>query len=327
MSAPVIVSVTPQNQAADIVLAMPVTVVFDQPIDTTTLNESTFALMGPGQTALLDPFREILRDPKPDTGREYITGTFTFFASVALAGGPSYVQGTYDTAVFRPSRPLRPAVAYTCLIAGADSALALDVVKNLAGEGLVSSYQWTFNTGTLNRADQPVTSPVKRPVSRLDPGSIRVIPKPLRDNDLSQLIAVYFPSAVNPASLDPSISSSGASPDNNPFNDITVSVDPFLGDPLVTVPAGMTFAVRVQGNQLLVTVGSWPGSATPTPGTGTGIWLDLFSQGDWASWNDLESGQAPNAPSLTPPPPGQVWDDTLQDSYPVEEQLNLWNEP
>ena len=325
MSAPVIISVTPQNQADDIVLGMPVTVVFDQPIDTTTVNESTFALMGPGQTALLDPFREILRDPKPDTGREYITGAFSFFASVALAGGPSYVQGTYDTAVFRPSRPLRPAVTYTCLIAGADSTLALDTVKNLAGVGLAASYQWTFHTGVLNRANQPVTSPIKPPVSRLEPDSIRVIPKPLQDNDLSQQIAVYFPVAVDPTSLDPSISGPNVGLDTNPFNDISVSVDPFLGDPLVTVPTGMTFAVRLQGNQLLINVGSWPAAA------GAGNWSALFGTGDWSSaapqsWNELTAAAAAaaNTPAPSPTPP---WDEILQDDYPEEEQLNIWNEP
>ena len=252
MSAPAIVFVTPQNAATDIVLGMPITIVFDQPIDPATLNESTFALMGPGQTALLDPFREILRDPKPDTGREYITGTFT----LNTAG---------STAVFVPSRPLRPEVAYTCLIAGADSTLATDVVENLTGEGLAASYEWSFTTGKLNQTNQPITSPIAPPVGRLNPDDIRVIPKPIDGNDLSQKISVYFPAPVDPTSLDPSISNPTASPDQNPFNDIAVSVDPFLGDPLVTVPSGMLVNITLNGNQLVVNVGSWPPAPPPLP--------------------------------------------------------------
>ena len=252
MSVPVIVSVTPQNAATDVVLGMPLTIVFDQPIDSTTLSESTFALMGPGQTALLDPFREILRDPKPDTGREYITGTFKF----NTAG---------DTVVFVPSRPLRPQVTYTCLIAGADSALATDVVKSLTCDGLAASYEWSFTTGQLNQANQPVTSPIPPPVSRLNPDDIRVIPKPLDGNDLSQQISVYFPVAVDPTSLDPSISNPAVDPDQNPFNDIAVSVDPFLGDPLVTVPTGMLFALALNGNRLVINIGSWPAAPPPLP--------------------------------------------------------------
>jgi hypothetical protein len=265
VSVPVIVSVTPQNQASDVVLAMPVTISFDQAIDTATLNESTFALMGPGQTALLDPFREILRDPKPDTGREYITGTFAFSASAALAASPGYTPGDCDIAVFHPGRPLRPEVSYVCLIAGADSPLALDVVKNKAGEGLASSYQWTFNTGRLNQANQPVTSPIPPPASRLNPGDIRVVPRPLTGNDLSQQIEIWFPATVDPSSLDPSLATSGTASDANPFNDVTVAVDAFLDDPLVAVPAGMQCALSLQGSRLVINVGSWPAAPPPPP--------------------------------------------------------------
>jgi len=176
MSAPVIISVTPPDLATDIVLGMPITVVFDQAIDTTTINEATFALMGPGQTAVLDPFREILTDPTPDTGREYITGLFAFPDS--------------NSFIFTPARPLRPTVTYTCLLAGADSPLATSVVKNVGGESLATSYQWSFTTGTLNQAVPPVTSPIPLAVTRLDPASIRVTPRLLSGNDLSQQIRV-----------------------------------------------------------------------------------------------------------------------------------------
>lgn len=44
MSAPQVVSVQPDVGATDVVLAIPITVTFDQLIDTTTVDSSTFSL-------------------------------------------------------------------------------------------------------------------------------------------------------------------------------------------------------------------------------------------------------------------------------------------
>jgi len=100
MSAPSVVSVAPVDDAVDVVLGTNITVTFDQAIDTTTFNDQTFSLTGPGQPALYNENSSMLEDrPSQNAGREYITGTFSF-------------DSTDTIATFTPSRPLRPGIKY-----------------------------------------------------------------------------------------------------------------------------------------------------------------------------------------------------------------------
>lgn len=242
MSSPLIVSTSPVASAVDVVLGLSITVVFNQAIDPTTVSDATFSLVGPGQTGIITPNQEIAANPSSVTGREYIPGTFSFPTSASF--------------VYTPSRPLRPGVVYTVLLAGKGSIVATSAISNPGGEQLSSPYQFSFTTGVLNLSSPPLVSPLPPVLSYLDPNTVQIVPKPLIGNDLSQTVTLYFPYAIDTTSLDPVYS--GGSQDSNPFNDIQVSVDPILGDPLVPIPSDLTFNVSITGNKLVVTVGGWP---------------------------------------------------------------------
>ncbi len=192
MSAPVIVSTVPASGDVDVILGTTIHVVFDQAIDPATITDGSFALTSPGQTQLVDQEQLELRTPIL-TGREYITGTFSF--------------PTSSTLVFTPGRALRPNTQYTLLLVGGSSVLALAAIKNPGGDKMASSYQWTFTTGTLNLTAPPVQAPLSweqtqqnwdRP--RLDPQSIIVIPRASTGNDLTT-IELRFPGPVDPSSF------------------------------------------------------------------------------------------------------------------------------
>ena len=78
MSAPLVVNVDPANNEVDVVLGTQITVTFDQAIDTTTIDESTFSVTGPGQTQILTAGQLIAKDGDTLLSREYIEGTFAF---------------------------------------------------------------------------------------------------------------------------------------------------------------------------------------------------------------------------------------------------------
>lgn len=256
MSAPVIESVTPAANQADVVLGQPIEVLFDQPIDPASLSSQTFSLTGPGQSSLVDAENLIRKDGLLHTGREYITGAFVF---PAPAAGDAWVQD--QKLVFTPSRPLRPNVTYTVLLVGQGSLLAKSYVRNPAGEGMPASVQYTFKTGELNLSAPPLQSPL-RPLNpwekpRLDPSSILVRPRKAIGNDLTQEIELVFPGEIDPASFNP--------------DDILVAGEPFLNDPGTSIPDS-TATIVIDGNRLLITVhwGATPvevaGLTYPPPG-------------------------------------------------------------
>jgi hypothetical protein len=78
VSAPVVVSVEPGNLETDVILGIPIIITFDQVIDPTTVNDATFALTGPGTTEVETAMNMATLGKLSPTGREYITGTFTF---------------------------------------------------------------------------------------------------------------------------------------------------------------------------------------------------------------------------------------------------------
>jgi len=142
VSAPVVVSVEPGNLETDVILGIPIIITFDQVIDQTTVNDATFALTGPGTTEVETAMNMATLGRLSPTGREYITGTFTF---VTTGNTPP------NTVVsFVPGRALRKNTTYSVILLGASGSLISNGVRNPAYEGMVNSYEWSFTTGTLD---------------------------------------------------------------------------------------------------------------------------------------------------------------------------------
>jgi hypothetical protein len=222
MAAPTITSVTPTVDESDVVLGTQVIVVFSFLMDHSTINDGTFSLTGPGQTMIATPDQMIAADPQSVTGREYITGTFSFDDTV---GG-----GLQTRVTFNPSKPLRPDVEYTVLIMGSGGALTADCVKNIYGVAMVGSYTWNFTTGELNLIVPPPMAPVPGAAPQLDPSKIIVIPRQSGNQrvgaDLTQEIDLIFPDSVSLSPYDPT-------------PDILISIEAILGDPDVVIPSGL----------------------------------------------------------------------------------------
>lgn len=251
-TAPVITSVTPNNDEADVVLGTSIIVVFSQLMDHSTINDGTFSLTGPGQTMIVTSDQLIAEDPQSITGREYIIGTFSFDDTV---GG-----GTQTKVTFVPSKSLFPDVEYSILIMGSGGALTSNSVANVSSVKMVESYQWSFTTGQLNLVVPPPQSPVPGASPQIDPSTIVVIPRQSGNQvtgaDLTQEIDLIFPGSVSLAPYDPT-------------PDIIASVEAILGDPSVIVPSGLTitpswFSYGGQRNRkLTLVIAGWP-PATPT---------------------------------------------------------------
>jgi hypothetical protein len=105
-------------------------VTFDQEIDVTTYDESSFLLSAPPETPRVPP-GGLVGPVAPVTGTDYVQGTFTF--AVNTAG-----------ATFVPARPMRPNVKYTVLISTAVQTPGPSPVP------LSANYTWSFVTGVLN---------------------------------------------------------------------------------------------------------------------------------------------------------------------------------
>lgn len=232
MAAPLVQSVTPLDAATSVVLGTKISVTFDQLMDTSTISEQTFSVTGPGQTGVLTPDELISEDPNVVTGREYITGTFSF----ATVNGQTVVT-------FTPSVPLRKNATYNVLLVGTDSILTSTYIKNSGGEAMANTYEWSFTTGDLNVVAPPAPSPLPALVAHIDPNAIKVLPKPVVGNDLSQTIEMIFPDNIDP----------------NSFNlaDVLVSVEAMLGDPSVVVPPGLTATAVINGRRLQITISGW----------------------------------------------------------------------
>jgi hypothetical protein len=236
MSAPVLVSMSPAAAEIDVVLGTGIEVAFDQPIDPTTVNASTFSLIGPSPAEIITP-ENLIKAAPVSTGRAAVPGKFSF---------PSP-----DQFLFTPARPLEPNAKYTVLIVGAGATLVLSGVKNPAGDMLAQSIQTTFQTGTLalNAAppaaplpwNDPRVQPWMRP--QLDPSEIKVHPRAVVGNDITQVIELVFPAPIDPTSFDAA--------------DIGISVDPLVNDPLVAVPTNLQSTVQVDGNKIIVTITGW----------------------------------------------------------------------
>lgn len=232
MAAPLVQSVTPLNLATSVVLGTMITVTFDQLMDTSTISDKTFSVTGPGQTGILAPEEIIAEDPSIVTGREYITGDFSF----ATVSGKTVVT-------FTPRVPLRKNATYDVLLVGTDSELTSTFIKNVVDEVMALTYEWSFTTGDLNVVTPPDQSPLPALQSHIDPNAIRVLPRPVLGNDLSQMIELIFPDNIDPSSFN--------------LADILVSVEAMLGDPSVVIPPGLLAQAVINGRRLQITITGW----------------------------------------------------------------------
>lgn len=231
-SAPSIISASPADLSTGIVLGTSIVVGFDQPINTATINASTFALFGPGQTQIITPSQLLANVPAAVKANQAIPGNFTF--STDTNGN--------TIATFAPLLPLRPNVTYTVVIVGPDSATGVSV-KGTDGENLDSNYQWTFTSGDLDVSIPPPTSPLTL-VLPLDPGSVKIQQRiyPV-GNDLTQQIDFIFPGPIDPNSFT--------------LPQILCSLEPILNDLSVSVPTGLSTTASVAGNILSVRITGW----------------------------------------------------------------------
>lgn len=162
---------------------------------------------------------------------------------VWMTGGVANSGGTVAT--FTPSQPLLPGTVYTVLIVGANAPLVSTFVQDPVGNKLLSSYQWSFTTGTLNVAVPPVQNPVPLPQTYIRPEQIQLIPRPpVGVDDPSVMdfttIELIFPAPIDPNSFDPA--------------QLLIGIEPIMNDPDVRVPPGATASYIIQGNKLIVTV-------------------------------------------------------------------------
>jgi hypothetical protein len=267
MSAPAVQSLSPAAGEVDVVLGRSIEVLFDQPVDPGTVSSKTFSLMGPGQTGVVDASEISHSGSKVQTGREYVSGVFSF---PAPAAGDTWLLN--QKLVFTPGRSLRPNVTYTVLIVGRGSLLASSFIQNPAGEPVAKSVQYTFVTGELDLSVTPLQCPIpatnawERPA--LAPAGILVRPRKVIGNDLTQTIELVFPGPIDVNSFDP--------------KDIVVAGEPFLNDPETQIPDGSNSVVVVDGNRILITI-SWG----PEPASGFGTSSGYSAPG--------ESGPAPDA--------------------------------
>ena len=228
MSAPVVLQATPSDQETDVVLGQAIIVAFDQALDTSTLNDSTFSLTFPAPTQVLTSGQLVAGEAAPST--------------VNVEGVWSFADDSTGrtVATFTPTRHFQENTLYTAMLLGADASLSTEDVMNPAGESMNVSYQWTFTTGVLNLLTPPPTCPLLDSAPALRPEEIKVIPRKRVGQDLSQEILLLFPDDIDPASFSE--------------DDLLLSIEPLLGDPTVTMPANLQYQVFVEGNKLRVIV-------------------------------------------------------------------------
>lgn len=246
MSQPVIVSMSPAAAETSVVLGHLIEVKFDQPIDQTTINDSTFSLMCQSGSLVFDADNLAKSGSSAATSKLHLTGKFVFPAP--------------DTVQFTPDTPLRPKTEYTAIIAGGGSVVAVNVIKNPAGEKLKQSYTWKFTTTdieTLTGSETPVMSPLVEDNPDLPTDQIRVVPRRNLKTNFLEAIEIWFPDDIDPASLDPAYFAPNVQADLNPFNDILVSIEAVNNDPQIQIPPGLTYSITVNKNVLTIQIQGW----------------------------------------------------------------------
>lgn len=174
-----ILSVLPDVNSTGVILQGAVIVTFDQEIDVTTYDESSFLLSAPPETPVVPP-GGLVGSVSPASGTDYVVGTFSFALNTAGA-------------TIKPARPMRANVKYTVLISTA--------VATTAGVALANNYTWSFVTGVLNLTVPPMQQPGPGQVDRIRKEDLRTSPRSSINNDL-HLIVITFPDNIDPASFD-----------------------------------------------------------------------------------------------------------------------------
>lgn len=233
MPIPSITSVSPLNLATGIVLGIPVVVTFNTLIDHSTVNIGSFALVAPGNTAIITPTEEIQAMPKPVVGKQNVPGVFSF----------DDTQG-FTVLTFTPKIPLEQNTLYKVTVMGTGSLIS-QVVKDTTGVVLDKSYGWTFTTGILSLSIPPVQSPIITARPDIDPTCIVVVPRKfVVGQDLTQEIDLIFPDVIDQTSFDP--------------EEILLSIEAILGDPSVIIPPNLQTTLVVQGNRMKISITGWP---------------------------------------------------------------------
>ena len=228
MSAPVVLQSTPANEEGDVVLGQTIIITFDQAINTSTLNDSTFSLTFPAPTQVLTSSQLVAGEAAPSTVN--VEGVWSFADD----------KTGRTIATFTPSKHLQENTLYTAMLLGSDASLSTEDVMNTAGESMNVSYQWTFTTGVLNLLVPPTMCPLLDSAPALRPEEIKVIPRKRVGQDLSQEILLLFPDEIDPDSFSE--------------EDLMLSIEPLLGDPTVIMPTNLQYQVLVDGNKLRVIV-------------------------------------------------------------------------
>ena len=231
MAAPIVVQVTPEDKETDVVLGQSIVVVFDQAIDTTSVDDDTFSLTCPAPTQILTSGQLISGEAGPS--EVSVTGKWTFSTDE---------QGR-TVATFQPDKPFEQNTPYTATLFGSDADLSTRDVMNAGGESMAKCYQWTFTSGVLNLTVPPVTSPLADAQPVIPPGQIRVIPRRTTGQDFTQAFDVLFPDEIDPSSVD--------------LNALYMSIEPILGDPSIAIPSGLQYAAAVNGNKISITINGW----------------------------------------------------------------------
>lgn len=239
MSTPTVIQVSPNPNAVDVVLGIPVVVTFDQLMDTTTITNETFAVTCQGITKVISPEQLNVFNPQPASGRTFVRGTFSFATNGSSA----------TVVTFTPNEPLRPNVIYTVILVGAAGSTIGAAIKSAASPEvpLDNNVQWSFTTGELDISTPPVTSPIPPLTVPLDPSKVRIEQQIWSvGNDLSQEITFVFPAPIDTATVSP--------------EQILMSLEPILNDPSVVIPTGLTATATISGNTITVVVSGWPAS-------------------------------------------------------------------
>jgi hypothetical protein len=157
--------VLPDVNSTGIILQGAVIVTFDQEINVTTYDESSFLLSAPPETPVVPP-GGLVGSVTPASGTDYVAGTFSFALNTTGA----------TIATFKPARPMRSNVKYTVLISTA--------VATAAGVALANNYTWSFVTGVLNLTVPPMQQPGPAQVGRIRKEDLRTSPRSSINNDL-----------------------------------------------------------------------------------------------------------------------------------------------
>ena len=147
---PEVVSTNPADLATGVQLDQVITVTFNEAMNPATINPAAFSLLGPGGAG----------------GR--VAG------AMDISGTVTYDEETF-TMSFEPADPMLPETEYTALVA--------TTVKDMMGNALQVSYEWSFNTG----ATPTVTS--------TDPTNLA------ENVPLDKVINVVFSQEMDPATI------------------------------------------------------------------------------------------------------------------------------